>query len=286
MVPDQRAEQMAHRYWSLRKRRDALLRTATAVSDGLLLGLLDREALAAVDREFFLRRKEELKGVGHLGYTDDAWNGQGLFAWEEFALKGLCLPGSRVLVTGAGGGREVLALLEKGCNAIGFEPNEDLVEAGDRFLEQRGYPGRLRASPRDAGPSVDGEWDVVVVGWGSYMLMPGRQRRVAFLKEVRELLSPTGHVLISYWPRRWTDERRPRVVALAANVVRRVRRRPPVEVGDLLVPNYVHSFTSAEVEEELSAGGFTLVSSAQRPFGHAVARPRRGVAPGSVVAPT
>jgi len=104
------------------------------------------------------------------------------------------------------------------------------------------------------------------------MLMPGRERRVAFLRDIGALLRPAGHVLISYWPRGWTDDRRPRVVAASANAVRRLRRRPLVEVGDLLVPNYVHSFTKTEVEDELGAGGFRLISCAQQPFGHAIGR--------------
>jgi hypothetical protein len=50
-------------------------------------------------------------------------------------------------------------------------------------------------------------------------------------------------------------------------------RRDGVEVGDSLVPNYVHYFTKAQLESEMTAAGFELVSFERVPYGHAVGRP-------------
>src|SRR3712207_8039106 len=52
----------------------------------------------------------------------------------------------------SGAGREVLALLERGFDAAGWEPNAALVEAGTEMLARHGHPGRLHAVARDAFP--------------------------------------------------------------------------------------------------------------------------------------
>ena len=63
-----------------------------------------------------------------------------------------------------------------------------------------------------------------------------------------------------------------RTLAGVANPIRALLGREPVDVGDALVPHYVHHFTRQEVESELRAGGFELVMAQSKPYPHAVAR--------------
>ena len=54
----------------------------------------------------------------------------GLFDWEEDAVRRYFpAPPSRVLVGGAGGGREPFALADKGYVVVAFDPAEPLVRA-------------------------------------------------------------------------------------------------------------------------------------------------------------
>jgi hypothetical protein len=55
-----------------------------------------------------------------------------------------------VAVTGADGGREVIALLDRGFDTVGFEPNDVLVVAGSTLMRKLGYADRLRVCARDA----------------------------------------------------------------------------------------------------------------------------------------
>jgi hypothetical protein len=124
---------------------------------------------------------------------------------------------------------------------------------------------------RDRFPQGVDPFDGLLVGWASYMLMPGRARRIAFLAGAREVMRPGAPALLSFYARS-ADDRTYARVARVANAVRRLRRREPVEEGDALRPNYVHSFTRAEIAAEAEAAGFALESYEDRPYGHAILR--------------
>ena len=262
------------------RRRDRLWTAANGCFDGLWLGLLDRRALAVLDEGFYSNGHDVLDGRS-FAYADDEHNLSGLQAWEAAAVDAHFAPGARVVVTGAGGGREVLALLERGFDAIGYEPNASLVAAGSRLLERRGHAGRLLPSERDGFPRDAAACDAVVLGWGSYMLIPGRARRVELLRAARRALPAGGTLLCSFFVRPPGAEYFA-VVARTANAVRRLRGAERAELGDAVGHNFVHSFTREEVEGELADGGFEVVSFASRPYGHAVAR---AAAPDATAAP-
>ena len=59
---------------------------------------------------------------------------------------------------------------------------------------------------------------------------------------------------------------------IVGNLLRRLTWREPVELGDRMHPNYVHSFTEAELAAGLQEAGFELEFYASRSYGHAVAR--------------
>ena len=88
---------------------------------------------------------------------------RGLFPWETDVLAFLRLPsGSRVLVGGAGGGRETWALARAGF-VTAFEPCAQLADAADvddeGALRRARAPRRIRRSPgggaRGGGPRAD-----------------------------------------------------------------------------------------------------------------------------------
>ncbi len=239
-----------------------MLTHVNALSNGLWLGVMDRRALDLIDEIYY---------EGKSRYVDEAYNSSGLRDWEREMIDTHFPESGRVVVTAAGGGREVLALLERGYDAVGYEPNEQLVTAGAAFLERRGHEDRLRVVDRDVFPPDAGRCDAVVVGWGSYMLIPGRARRVEFLRAARRRLSDGGPILLSFYVRA-PEVRSFLTIARAANFARRLRRLPPVELGDALSPNYTHHFTHDDVASELEEAGFRLVLFEAEPYGHAVAR--------------
>lgn len=243
-----------------------------SVFNGYWLGRLDRSDLDRVDDGFFARATEEVAG-GNATYGSDKYITSGLADWERDAVQEHFPVHRPVVVTGAGSGREVVALLAMGYDARGFEPNRHLVAAGRRLLADRlpGHQARLSVSTRDDYPS-DQAGVSVIIGWGSYMCIPQRSRRVALLSACREALAPDGAVLLSYF-REAHHRRGHRVTAMTANLVSRLRGRDAhFEVGDNLSPNFVHVFTDAEVEVELAQAGLDVVALRNAPYPHAVAR--------------
>src|SRR5438105_1498095 len=84
-------------------------RVLRGVVNGLLLGALSDRTLRELDEHYY---------TGEEMYRTAEWNEQGLFAWEEAIVAAHFPAGAQVAVVGAGGGREVLALLGAGYEAV------------------------------------------------------------------------------------------------------------------------------------------------------------------------
>lgn len=267
---NQRDQRLIRLYGRSLRRQEQVIRGLSALLQGFWLGVFDREAFAQFDELYYRGRREPLEG-GTVTYADDKWNISGLAPWEEELVDSWFGSARGIVVTGAGGGREVLALLERGFDVVGYEPHPTLVEAGSRLLESRGHPGRLRFAQRDRFPPDAEPCDAVLVGWGSYMLIPGRARRIAFLRDARIALSTGAPIVLSFFTRE-SGSRLALVSTAFANVLRRLRAAERVDPGDGLAPNYTHWFTREEIDRELAEAGFELVHFSEQPYGHAVGR--------------
>lgn len=142
---------------------------------------------------------------------DSAAFRRGLFDWEERAVERFFpAPPARVLVGGAGGGREAFALLEKGYTVVAFDPAEALVKAmrshvpGEDRL--RAYRGSYVTLPMLAGLSGqpatnlsdEPPFDAAVVGWASFSHLRSDRDRVETLQRFARLTR--GPILVSYYP--------------------------------------------------------------------------------------
>jgi hypothetical protein len=249
---------------------------AWACFTGLWLGVLPRDSLHAIDEEYYSRSNRGDSARTRLpvrpdepDYHGEEWNKSGLFDWEKEVVIEYFANYKRLLVIGAGGGREVLALLRLGYEVDGFESHPGLVTAANDLLRAEGYDSTVRLAPRDEAPSTGATYDGIVVGWAMYMLVQGSERRIALLRQLRAQTRTRGPILISFFYRA-ASPKVYKLAALVANVTQRVLRRQPTEVGDWLQPNYVHFFTQEEVISELSEGGFNSVHYSIEGYGHAV----------------
>ena len=231
--------------------------------DGLWLGVLSRAQLARIDEVYYDNSRE---------YVSESYNRGGLSSWEQAAVTNHFPKHGTVVVTSAGGGREVLALAAAGYRVIGFEPHPGLVKFGVGLLRADGLAdAELRPCEHDVWPAGVDRADAVVVGWGGYMLIPGHVRRVSFLRQAALLLPAGAPVLLSFFTRQG-DGVRLRMTVRLGNPLRRLLRREPVALGDALVPNLVHLFTRSEVASELAEAGFELVDFGSEEYGWAVGR--------------
>jgi hypothetical protein len=248
---------------------DRLYRGLRAGVAGVWLGLLRRDTLLQIDQIYY-RSKQQ--------YTSDEYNRQGLWQWEQEMIARYFNGRHHLLLIGAGGGREVLALSRRGHLVRAVECNPELVTAANRLLSREAVLSMVECASPDSAPVDAMTYDGVIVGWGAYMLIQGRARRIALLRSLRGRIGDGSPLLISFFARPAAAARL-RLTAAIANLLRRTLRREPVEVGDTLEPEYVHYFTQQEVAAEMREAGFSLRHYGAEPYGHAI-----GIATGAAAA--
>lgn len=211
----------------------------------LWLRFLSPEDLNAITMDSYSARARS-------GFETAAHNLDRLWPWEEAAAAELA-PASHILVAGAGGGREMIALARKGHAVTGFDASSDLVDACCDHLALAGVRAEIRVAPPGMVPDGLGRFDAILIGRGSFHHFPRSARRIAFLRACRGLVEPGAPLLIGDF------------------MVREVRsggigRLAGGEAGDFLGSAFFHRFTRAEMEVELKQAGFALVEWRATPF--------------------
>jgi hypothetical protein len=208
-----------------------------------------------------------LDAEGRRAFTNRVWERAGvaagtdpLFAWEEnWLTRDLPPPPARVLVGGAGRGREARWLAGAGYAVTAFEPVAeflpDLREAGARVAEAISYEdlcdGRDRAI-RQAAP-----YDAFLLGWSSFSCIEEPTARAAILRVGAELV-PAGPILLSFL-------RLPRGSGRARRIGRALARRLGLGEGnhartDRLYAHlgFIHSIGDEELRALARDAGLTI----------------------------
>jgi len=233
---------------------------AIACFNGFWLGMLKREHFHLID---------ELYYNDTTIYYKEEYNKSGLFDWEQRVINKHFCKCKKLLIIGVGGGREFLALHQMGYDIHGFECNHRLVEYANIFLKKEGLIPNIQISPRDTCPDGMEIYDGIIVGWSTYMLIQEKQRRIAFLRNIRTRTQEQSPILLSFFYRS-DSERRFKVASKIGNITRWILRRDFLETGDYLEPNFVHHFTKEEIASEMYAAGFKLELFCTDGYGYAV----------------
>ncbi len=228
---------------------------------GAWLGLLSREQNHQVDQSFYL---------GSNMYSQVEYNTSGLFPWEQNCVEKYFSNAKTILLLAAGGGREMLALSRLGFAVDGFECNPGLRDFANQLLAQQAVSAIIAPMAPDSCPVTDRMYAGVIAGWGMYMHIQGRSHRIAFLKALRKIMLPDAPLLLSFFSTSGVGGYL-RVVHFIANLFRRLLGRELVDLGDDLMPDFVHMFTKQEIIDELRAGGFRLEFYSEEEYSHAVA---------------
>lgn len=238
-----------------------------AVHEGIWLGLLRERTLQRVTADGYAN--------GSTFSTDDH-NRRGLFGWERSAVERYFTERTRVVIAGAGGGREALALVEQGFDVVAFDPDERLIEECRRRLTAaEAQKLTLLTSAPNAVPAIsDASFDAGIVGWGVLGHMTSEGARASFLRCFAALLKPGAPVLISFHLRpsqSRTDLLRHGIAKSVAAVT--FGRKP--QVGDRFriesTASFLHLFTPEEAKAEIEASGFSIAHFEDFPEAHVVA---------------
>jgi hypothetical protein len=171
-------------------------RALRETTHGVLAAALDRDERAALGVELYESR---------LGTTREV-----LAAWEEeWIARDLPRAPARVLIGGAGEGREGIALEGRGYTVGALEPGalavgRCMAVLSDRAVVRRGTYEELASAVLDGAPSgldaiAGGEWDAIWLGWTSVMhVLEDRER--ARLFEACDRICPSGPILATFYP--------------------------------------------------------------------------------------
>lgn len=212
---------------------------------------------------------------GKTGFESEDHNLRALTISEKNTFEQAFAGCKSILVAGAGGGREMIALARDGHEVTGFDISSDLVDACQSNLQAATVAGTIflvRAGEVNGGSRVH---DGLVIGRGVYHHIPGRTRRIRFLKKCGDTLAAGAPVVISDF---MTRSRKRPLTAFAVS--------PKVEAGDAISSSFYHFFTQDEISTELDQAGFDLVDYRQSPIpggGHvaqAIGRRRLPAVPG------
>lgn len=216
----------------------------------------------------------------------------GLFDWERRLLESPRIPRpGRALVGGAGSGREVVALLDRGWSVVAFEPSRSLVERGQPPLTGRpailvrgAYDDLIRAARGDDTPlasALSGQpFDLVVLGWGSlpHVLDADERRRVL---EATRRVAARAPVIVSFLALT-APESRHDASARARRLVRPLLRLTggwsSRGEGDRFLSwgGFVHAMTASEMSELARSAGYEVAECAIEGYGHALLVPSSG----------
>ncbi len=227
---------------------------------GLWLGLFGRDHLHAMDAAYY---------GSSATYPHRDHNLGGLFSWEAEALDRFFGERGRVVLLGAGAGREVMPLIERGFEVDAFECHEGLREAGNLLLAEQGFSASIMPMERDRCPALEGPYDGVIVGWGMLTLVQGRETRIRLLRDLRSVVSPEAPLLLSFFIMP-NGHRSYRLAWRVAAILRRVMGRERPDFGDYLSPRYAHFFTQESMEAEMREAGWRPVFFDRRTYPHAV----------------
>lgn len=232
---------------------DVGLSVSKRISDAghALAGFVEGVALAALSDEDLHRLTIKRYARSRPGRTDLAdWE----HAWFE---RDLPPPPARILVGGAGHGRELAWLAQRGYQLVAFDPacpSDTIHQLGYEDFIGPKSPARATAleAIRSGGP-----YDAVILGWTSYTHVAGQALRAEVLRAMRELSD--GPLLVSYWrhtngPARALGRaaRLGGLIGRAFGVIQAERH------GDRVLAHagYGHSFTDEEILDLTRRAGY------------------------------
>lgn len=175
-------------------------------------------------------------------------------------LEGLGVPpAGRVLDLYSGHGREAEIFAKAGYEVLAVEGLSEVAERAMKYSSQAGFEAEFLVADIDDW-MPDRPSDVVYTSLWMYSTVPGRQRRVDWLRRILSWAADDGVVIISITPRRG---RSAELTWRLARVLGRLSRNPRIiELGDRFSSSlFWHDFAPDEVATELREAGATVVAT-------------------------
>ena len=195
---------------------------------------------------------------------------RGLFECEQRVITEPPFPqAGRILLGGAGGGRELLELCRRGYDVVAFEPS-DLCEGARQVVSSFPNSAVIRASYRDlvtavqehAGPLaahvLNASFDAVIFGWGSFYFVFADERREV-LRAARTA-APEGPLLLSYGEQQDAENGRLDRLRPIIRLICKMLGAPSARVpGDLFRFGFGHIGFQDDLKDLAEASGYRVL---------------------------
>lgn len=121
-----------------------------------------------------------------------------LEGWEQQTLQRHGITAGRMLVLGAGVGREAIALAQRGFAVAGVEVNGTALHVAIRTARTMQVPAFFVQGDFHHLPFARRQFDYIIMSGIMYSSIPGRLRRQTWLRELAEHLVPGGVVILNF----------------------------------------------------------------------------------------
>lgn len=184
----------------------------------------------------------------------------GLTPDEIDVLNRVPMSRGRLLLLGVGGGREAVALGQKGFDVTGVDFIPQLVAKAKKNCAKHNlrFTGLVQEISRIDVQAI--HFDVVWLGDGMYSSVPTAHRRIAMLKRIRTALKNDGYCICQFFWRRGKGI--PRIVEWFRKCFGLMTwGNIHYEDGDILFQNveFIHEFSiEQKLKDEFRQGGFKV----------------------------
>jgi 2-polyprenyl-3-methyl-5-hydroxy-6-metoxy-1,4-benzoquinol methylase len=103
----------------------------------------------------------------------------------------------RVLDVGCSVGREAIALAKQGYRVTGVDISPTLIEVARRNAIEQGARVTFKRTDGLAIDGQDSSFDLAIILSQTIEHLPGRENRIALLKEIKRIITPSGFLFIS-----------------------------------------------------------------------------------------
>ena len=182
--------------------------------------------------------------------------------WEEKVLDQYRIRSGRILILGAGDGREALAIARRGVPVVGVDLHAVALGAANHLARGSNLPAQFLQADYFKLPLAPHSFECALLSAWMYSAIPGRSRRQAWLAAMASLLKPRGHLILSFMPQTFPRSRLGRWRARLNTVLARLPgANPTYQPSDVWRGHFYHAFRDeAEIREELSTAGMEVLA--------------------------
>ncbi len=184
-----------------------------------------------------------------------------LESWEREVADRHFFANGRLLVLGAGLGREAVAMARRGLAVVGIETDTTALAVAARTARNLGHDVWFVQADLRALPFRSASFDSALLASIMYSAIPGKAQRQIWLHELFRILSPTGLAALSFLTE---QEPHARMIRLCEALARRLARlpgaNPAYQPGDSCPQgHFLHAFqTEQEISRELEEAGVLI----------------------------